>query len=628
MLRVLLFTRALEYVHESTQAIVDILRGHALAPRCSFVCSSDATLFEQPSLSRDFDVIVFVQTSGDVLAGNQLEAFRMILEEGTKGFCALHAAADTLRGSAWYRDVIGCIFVGHPPIQKGQVTFSLENARVLNGASPPFKAEFADEWYNFDRNVFSLPDTWVVATVDESSYNHGPYEKSEWNGTRMGNPHPIVWFRHVGKSRIFYSGIGHAAETYEQPFVQDLVLNAILWCGFASNETSKLSDQTLSRPFVQHAIRNTNDVMEVVVEYNGLAQERVFRQLIPVEFARSVHFVVSDSNVDPLYGQLVEDGLCKAGFANVVRLVVPHGESSKNLTVFTTLASRILASKVDKHSALLSLGGGMVNNLAGMLASTIYRGLRLVHLPTSLLAQVDAAVDFKQAVNFECGKNQLGSMYAPSMVFIDTKCLSSLPLRERINGMGEAIKHALAQDPEFYDFLSRHSVHSLSDVNFMHRVVKVATSLKVALLNTGQDADVFDMIAQYGHAVGHAIEHLSKYELGHGEAIAIGMCISSEIGLILGHCLEETVCQHYHIFQLYGLPTLLPDSLTFESIKQVLSRDKHYYDGIPRMMILKALGVPVVENEVTCLPIAYDTIEDAIKVNRSRSAVYRNKEAV
>lgn len=268
----------------------------------------------------------------------------------------------------------------------------------------------------------------------------------------------------------------------------------------------------------------------------------------------------------------------------------------------------------------------MINNLGGMVAATVYRGLRLVHVGTSLLGQVDAAVGIKQAVNWKVGKNQLGALYAPSFVVLDTKTLDSLPMRERKNGMGEALKHALAEDPEFLQFCLKHSLEDLEDISFLHRVVKVSASLKAQCLNSSKKSDRAEMIMQYGHALGHAIEHLSNYDLRHGEAIAIGMTLCAEIAIIVGHGdplrLEGLGTLHRELFSRYGLPWQVPADMNTDDICAILKHDKHYIERGPTMMTLKDIGKPYLDaSNRSALHIPYDVIVAAIEKNKARPLV-------
>eukprot|EP01090_Pellita_catalonica_P007783 TRINITY_DN18389_c0_g1_i1.p1 TRINITY_DN18389_c0_g1~~TRINITY_DN18389_c0_g1_i1.p1 ORF type:complete len:487 (+),score=62.85 TRINITY_DN18389_c0_g1_i1:29-1462(+) len=469
-----------------------------------------------------------------------------------------------------------------------------------------------DEWYNFDVNVHSLKSTWVLAQVDEGSYNHSDYERSDWENTRMGNPHPIVWCRkRDNRSRVFYSAIGHRRETYDLPFYRTLLSGAIRWCGFRNTNTRKR--------LVLQAIRPKVSYMNVVAEYGGFSDLHTIQSLIPPNHATSKIFIISDSIVAPIYAKQLCDNLTTAGYQRHMLITVAAGEKSKSIKVFGEVAEKILTNGVDKFSTIVTLGGGMANNLGGFLASTIYRGLGLVHIPTSLLAQVDAAIDFKQAVNHSCAKNQIGAFYAPTHVLIDPMLVESLPMTERVNGMGEVIKHALAQDADFFAFLEKHDYRSLHDVDFLWVIVTRTMHLKVTLLNTGQQQDIFDMIAQYGHAIGHSIEHLSDPRLNHGAAIAIGMCISAEISFLLNLCNSKLVQQHYEIFTAYKLPTSLPDYMSIKEIFNTLTHDKHYVKGLPVMLLLKDVAVPHVENNLCAIAVTPSVLKKAMRVNQRKN---------
>ncbi|NOR54975.1 MAG: iron-containing alcohol dehydrogenase [Sulfurovum sp.] len=302
----------------------------------------------------------------------------------------------------------------------------------------------------------------------------------------------------------------------------------------------------------------------------------------------SKHILITDENVDILYAKKIIEQIEANGY-NVLKLIIPPYDKSKNLQEYSRLADECLNYGFDKHSVIFSLGGGVVNNIAGFLASTLYRGIGLIHFPTSMLAQVDAAIDFKQAVNHNQGKNLLGSYYPASQIIIDPTVLKTLDRRFIVDGLSESIKHALCQDRPFYDFLEK-NVENLDDENILLEIIQRSIELKLELMNDDLEDDFDETIKQYGHALGHAIEHLSNGEIYHGEAIAIGMCVSSEIALLLGLSDERTRDLHYSIFDKYSLPTVVPKKYSFDNIWNKMKYDKHSLNGKVYTGILQSVG--------------------------------------
>lgn len=303
----------------------------------------------------------------------------------------------------------------------------------------------------------------------------------------------------------------------------------------------------------------------------------------------SAHFLITDKNIEKLYLQRVLSCIKNTGLS-VRTMVVPANESSKSFETYSELVRKSLDHGFDEHSVIFSLGGGVINNIAGFLASTLYRGIGLIHLPTSLLAQVDAAIDFKQAINFEHGKNLIGSYYPASKIVIDSTVLQTLDIRFIRDGLAESIKHALCQDISFLKYIESNS-ENLFDQEFLSNVVDRSIQLKLKVMNDDLDEDYDETLKQYGHAVGHAIEHLSSGEIYHGEAISIGMCVCAEVGKILGVTDDDTVETHYRIFEKCGLPTKVPNAYSLSDIWEKVLYDKHFFTGKAYMGLLQTVGV-------------------------------------
>jgi 3-dehydroquinate synthase len=304
----------------------------------------------------------------------------------------------------------------------------------------------------------------------------------------------------------------------------------------------------------------------------------------------SKHLLITDKNVEKLYLRPVLASIERAGHL-VHSIVVPAEESSKSFEVYARLVQDALDYGIDKHSVVFSLGGGLVSNLAGFLASTLYRGIGLVHLPTSLLAQVDASLDFKQALNFSHGKNLIGSFYPASHVVIDPVVLRTLNPRLIRCGLAESIKHGLCQDSDFLNFVMSHH-NRLGEPEFLAETVNRSVKMKIEMMPDNLQSDREETVKQYGHAVGHAVEFLSGGDIFHGEAIAIGMCVSAEIGKLLGVTDEETVDTHYRILSAVGLPTTVPYEQSLGDIWAKVRYDKHFLSDRAYTGLLRTVGVP------------------------------------
>jgi 3-dehydroquinate synthase len=347
-----------------------------------------------------------------------------------------------------------------------------------------------------------------------------------------------------------------------------------------------MSEQTIPKRFKFHADRKLQS--EVIVLKNSL-QKLDHLGVFDGIRKESKHLLITDKNVEKLYLRTVLKGIEQAG-CSVRTLIVPANESSKSFKWYAHLVEKALDYGFDKHSVIFSLGGGVVNNLAGLLASTLYRGIGLIHFPTSLLAQVDAAIDFKQAINFDHGKNLIGSYYPASKIVVDPIVLRTLDVRLIRDGLAESIKHAICQDTPFLSYIFSNS-ECLTDPEFLYEVVTKSIALKLEVMRGDLDSDYDETLKQYGHAIGHAVEHLSEGDLYHGEAIAIGMCVSAEIALLLGLSDEETLDQHYNVFQRIGLPTTVPEAFSLSDLWEKIRYDKHFLSGRAYMGLVRTAGV-------------------------------------
>lgn len=238
--------------------------------------------------------------------------------------------------------------------------------------------------------------------------------------------------------------------------------------------------------------------------------------------------IVSETNVFPLYGKMVEDSLKTAGF-KVSRFIFDAGEQSKNLRTVGHLYERLSEKGFTRSDSIAALGGGVTGDLAGFAAATFLRGIAYVQIPTSLLAQVDSSVGGKTGVDLPFGKNLVGAFHQPSLVLTDPDVLSSLPRHYRNDGMGEVIKYGCIDDGELFDMLGTDGAQDIGKI-----IVRCIDSKRRFV-----EADIRDqsrrMILNFGHTFGHAIEKLQDFKgLAHGEAVAVGMVIAAGIGERLG----------------------------------------------------------------------------------------------
>lgn len=300
--------------------------------------------------------------------------------------------------------------------------------------------------------------------------------------------------------------------------------------------------------------------------------------------------IVTDENVASHYRSPVVTSLTKAGWT-AHSIVLPPGEATKSAQHLRTVYDEALEWGIDRQTPVFALGGGVIGDLAGFAAATLLRGLPLVHLPTSLLAQVDAAVGGKTAINHATGKNLIGAFYQPRLVCADPATLDTLPLREYTSGMAEVVKHALIGDPALFEYLERHreTVLSNKDREVVTKMIERAVQVKADVVRADEREEGRRAILNFGHTFGHAIEKVAGYgAFSHGEAVAVGM----RAGLYLSHRRHSDALPLSRIDELLqAIPVgTNPSRLSFDEIYAAMAADKKNKGDTVRFVLLDRLG--------------------------------------
>ncbi len=245
---------------------------------------------------------------------------------------------------------------------------------------------------------------------------------------------------------------------------------------------------------------------------------------------------------------------------------IDDGEEAKSLTTIEQLCSAFAQWGLTRADVVVGVGGGVVTDVAGFAAATYHRGVAVVHVATTLLAQIDAAVGGKTGVNLPEGKNLVGAFWQPSGVICDLDALDTLPERELRSGFGELAKyHFLTGDP-------------LSEMELEDRIVR-AVQIKAGIVNQDEKEQGIRALLNYGHTLGHAIESAGSYEVKHGEAVAIGLIYAAELAHTLDRISYERVQEHRQVVESYDLPSAVPTAVTDEDLMFAMTRDKKAVDG-------------------------------------------------
>ena len=316
--------------------------------------------------------------------------------------------------------------------------------------------------------------------------------------------------------------------------------------------------------------------------------------------------VITDSNLRDLYGEKLLRGLKKENI-NACLITVPAGEESKSLDMVKYLAEKLLENKLDRKSAIIALGGGVIGDLSGFTASIFMRGIPYIQVPTTLLAQVDSSIGGKTAVDTKEGKNLLGAFYQPKRVYIDPSLLKTLPEREFISGIAEVIKYGVIYDRGFFEYLERNvdEIRSLNEEKLYH-IIRTSCLIKKSVVEEDPRDENKRAILNYGHTPAHALERLSGYKCLHGEAVSVGMRISGWIAVKKGFWRIDEWKRQNKLIESFGLPLRMEFNL--EEFIKTLYYDKKIEEGVLMFVFPKRIGemasingrykIPVSEEEL------------------------------
>jgi 3-dehydroquinate synthase len=303
--------------------------------------------------------------------------------------------------------------------------------------------------------------------------------------------------------------------------------------------------------------------------------------------------VVTDSHVAKLYGDEVVRRVSGTGYrARAELFTFPAGERNKTRETWASLSDRMLASHFGRDCAVIALGGGVVGDLAGFLAATYLRGVPYAQVPTSLLAMIDSSIGGKTGVDVPAGKNLLGAFHQPRIVLADLTLLTSLPPVQLSAGLAEAVKHGVIADAEYFAFLETDGAAILArDGAALERVVQRSVEIKAAVVAEDEREAGRRAILNFGHTIGHAIEATSKFEVLHGEAVAMGMVYEARLGESLGVTAKGTAERITGLLERLRLPVERPDGASADQLIEVMRGDKKVRGGEIRFAVPKEIGV-------------------------------------
>ena len=341
----------------------------------------------------------------------------------------------------------------------------------------------------------------------------------------------------------------------------------------------------------------------VVIEAGGLINVGTYlqdTQLVPRGVGSKV-LVVSNPKIWQHYGQTAATSLTQAGF-EVAHCLIPAGERYKTLRSIEKIYDAALAHRLERASAIVALGGGVIGDMAGFAAATWLRGIAVVQIPTTLLAMVDASIGGKTGVNHPQGKNLIGAFHQPRLVLIDPHTLKTLPAREFRAAMAEVIKYGVIWDKTLFHKLegfSRLDQRRYLSAEFLQDVVQHSCQAKVDVVAQDEQEAGLRAILNYGHTIGHAIESLTHYRMfNHGEGVGLGMLAVGDIAVRLGLWSPECQARQLQLVQKAGLPTQLPSSFPTDAVLEMLTTDKKVKAGRVRFIMPTGIGEVKITDQV------------------------------
>jgi len=322
-------------------------------------------------------------------------------------------------------------------------------------------------------------------------------------------------------------------------------------------------------------------------------------------------YVITNSLIQKKYGRRLSKALKGAGFSVRFKLI-PDSERSKSMKVALSIISDLTAYDKKRQVFIAALGGGVIGDIAGFVASIYKRGIPYINLPTTLLSQVDSAIGGKTAVDLTVGKNLVGAFYQPRLVLSDTSTLDSLPARQLRAGLSEAIKYGIIKDRPLFVFLEKNyrEIFAL-DSRKIEFIVYRCSRIKAGIIELDEkEKKGIRTVLNFGHTIGHAVEAASGFKgIGHGEAVAIGMVSAAYISKRLGLIEQAAYLRIKQLIRAVGLPTGI-GRLSVSRIIKAHYRDKKFIGVKNRFVLIKGIGRPAIIKN-----IRLDIIRESLKAS-------------
>ncbi|MEW5819758.1 MAG: 3-dehydroquinate synthase [Cyanobacteriota bacterium] len=357
---------------------------------------------------------------------------------------------------------------------------------------------------------------------------------------------------------------------------------------------------------------------QINISYPIFIGERIFKktgEIIKQYIPSSKLLLVSNDTVFPIYGNQVIEILKQEGF-NVKSVVIPDGEDYKNINWLKVIIDKAIDFNLERKDSIVALGGGVIGDMAGFAAASYLRGINLVQIATTLLAQVDSSIGGKVGINHAKGKNLIGAFYQPKCVIIDVLTLNTLDKRNLKNGLAEVLKYAFIEEScncnnkklNFFNFLNenKNQIYKL-DVETIATMIEHCCILKAAVVEQDEKESGLRAILNLGHTTGHALEVCGNYQiLSHGEGVSIGMIAALRIASEMELISKNLACESERFIKNFELLTSIPENINVKDIIEAMKKDKKIIKGKLRF-ILPTKNIGNVE--------IYDNVDEKLLIN-------------
>lgn len=311
-------------------------------------------------------------------------------------------------------------------------------------------------------------------------------------------------------------------------------------------------------------------------------------------------FIITDETVARLYGDQVRKSITNAGLSGTF-LIVPPGEQSKSFEQSQYLYTEMIRRAASRAAIVVALGGGVIGDLAGFVAATLFRGIKFIQIPTTLLAQVDSSVGGKVGINHPLGKNLIGAFHQPELVLIDPEVLRTLAEREIVAGLAEVIKYGFIRDADLLYLIKKQipALLNLTDLELVSSIIETCCRIKADIVRQDEREAGLRALLNFGHTVGHALETATEYRVFlHGEAVLIGMAAALHLAEITRHLAPAEAASGLALIRSFQVPPI-PTEITAETLHQALKKDKKRTHSGQNWILLKRTGQAFITSNVS-----------------------------